>query len=385
MRRLFWMTAAATVALSLAACSDDSSSPGAAAGAGNSPAQGGSSGANAGGQPAAGTSTGGTNAGGQPAAGQGAGGEGTAGQGMAGQGAGGAGTAGQGAGGFDPGGQVTKFSSGIGPIPVESGGEDTRCIVKRLNNAEAAYVRRFHTTLEKGSHHLILYRSKATEEQLEPKPCQGFSGIFQGDHAVFIAQQKESELLMPNTEDGTPVALQIEANQMVRIEMHYFNTSDAAYEVTGDVEIETIPLSSKVVKADLAFWGTTSINIPPHSEKSTPINFQKALENTRTFALTTHQHHYGTRMKVWYGTGANDQGQVVADETNWSDPALELFAPPLEFPKGEGKGFAYQCTWNNTSDTKVGFGESVNDEMCFLWHYYYPSKGFQICIEGQCF
>uniref|UniRef100_UPI00292D3776 hypothetical protein n=1 Tax=Clavibacter michiganensis TaxID=28447 RepID=UPI00292D3776 len=129
-----------------------------------------------------------------------------------------------------------------GPLSVPSGGEGTKCIFKRLTNSEAAYIRRFHTTLEKGSHHMILYRSKQKEEQLEPKDCQGFSGLFQGDHAVFIAQQKESELLMPNDADGTPVALQIEANQMVRIEMHYFNTSDAAYDVKGDIEIDTVPL-----------------------------------------------------------------------------------------------------------------------------------------------
>ena len=28
---------------------------------------------------------------------------------------------------------------------------------------------------------------------------------------------------------------------------------------------------------------------------------------------------------------------------------------------------------------QVSFGESFNDEMCFLWHYYYPSQGFQVC------
>jgi hypothetical protein len=32
----------------------------------------------------------------------------------------------------------------------------------------------------------------------------------------------------------------------------------------------------------------------------------------------------------------------------------------------------------------VKFGESFNDEMCFLWQYYYPSQGFQLCVDGFC-
>jgi hypothetical protein len=65
-----------------------------------------------------------------------------------------------------------------------------------------------------------------------------------------------------------------------------------------------------------------------------------------------------------------------------------ILAPPLEFPKGgatfSSKGFAYQCEYKNTTSNYVGFGEGIDDEMCFLWHYYYPSQGFQICFDGFC-
>ena len=90
-------------------------------------------------------------------------------------------------------------------------------------------------------------------------------------------------------------------------------------------------------------------------------------------------------MKVWYGAGATDPtNKVVADGTNWSNPPLVMLDPPLNYPTSGGKGFSYQCTWNNPGTTEVKFGESFNDEMCFLWHYYYPSKGFQVCLDGKC-
>jgi hypothetical protein len=74
----------------------------------------------------------------------------------------------------------------------------------------------------------------------------------------------------------------------------------------------------------------------------------------------------------------------VANGTDWSNPPLDLYSPALDFPAGGSMGLAYQCTWNNTTTAPVTFGESYYNEMCFLWHYYYPAQGFQYCIDGQC-
>jgi hypothetical protein len=186
------------------------------------------------------------------------------------------------------------------------------------------------------------------------------------------------------------VALEIEANQMVRLELHLINTGSAPIDVTGKLYVDTVPLATNVVKSDLAFWGTKQINIPANGAWDTGVKFQKALADTRTFALTTHQHQLGTRMRVWYAKDASDiNGAPVADGQNWSDPPLELFTPALKFPdSGDGKkssmGLAFKCEWKNPTATDVHFGEGFNDEMCFLWQYYYPSKGFQLCVDGFC-
>ena len=79
----------------------------------------------------------------------------------------------------------------------------------------------------------------------------------------------------------------------------------------------------------------------------------------------------------------------VADGKNWADPPLELFSPPLDFPTNGAnpfstKGLAFECKWNNPTPNMVKFGEGFNDEMCFLWQYYFPSQGFQVCMGGFC-
>jgi hypothetical protein len=205
-----------------------------------------------------------------------------------------------------------------------------------------------------------------------------------------MAQQPHSELVFPTDDSGVPVGFEIQPNQMVKIEMHYVNTTNFQLDVMGKVSFDTVPLTSTVTKTDLAFWGTTEIDIPPNSAGDTGVRFQAALAETKTFSLTTHQHHLGTEMRVWYADGADDPNKTqVASGKNWADPPLELFSPPLDFPANNGnklstKGFAYQCTWNNTTPNQVKFGEGFNDEMCFLLQYYFPSQGFHICLDSFC-
>ena len=285
---------------------------------------------------------------------------------------------------------LATIEQGIGPIPAGTGEEHTQCITVSLKNAEGAFVRRFRADLGTGSHHMIVYKSNATSESPTPQDCQGFSGLLSGEHPIFIAQQAKAQLDFPTDENGVPVALEIAPNQMVRLELHFINTTAQSLDVAAKLFVDTVPLTTAVVKSDLAFWGTQMIKVPANGVGDTGVKFQRALASTKTFALTTHQHHLGTEMKVWYGASAADPNQkMVADGKNWSDPPLELFTPALDFPdNGNGKvssmGLAYQCQWKNTTATDVSFGEGFNDEMCFLWQYYYPSQGFQLCVDGLC-
>jgi copper type II ascorbate-dependent monooxygenase-like protein len=254
-----------------------------------------------------------------------------------------------------------------------------------MTNPVGAFVRRFRADLTQGSHHMIVYRSNATTESPTPVPCQSFSGLLSGEHPLFIAQQLNSDLVFPTDDSGVPVGFQIDPMQMVRMELHYINTTEAPIQVTGKALVDTVPLSTKVTTSDIAFEGTSQFDIPPNSMADTGIRFQGGLPGTKTFALTTHQHHLGTRMRVWYAKDASDTSHApVADSMSWSNPPLVLFAPPLDFPASNTPGFAYECQWDNTTAQNVTFGEGFYNEMCFLWHYYYPSQGFRLCIDGQC-
>src|SRR5262249_8989309 len=136
---------------------------------------------------------------------------------------------------FDAGAQVNTIETGIGPISAKPGDEDTQCITINLKNPEGAFVRRFRTELGEGSHHMILYTTNATTESPVPQKCGPLSGVFPGGagvRPVFIAQQAKSDLVFPTDENGVPVGLEIKPNQMVRIEMHFIDTTSNPLPVT---------------------------------------------------------------------------------------------------------------------------------------------------------
>lgn len=301
------------------------------------------------------------------------------------------GSAGQGASGGAGGGeQLTTAQTSIGPVAADPGDEDTVCVFQRMTNP-AGFVRNIRGTLTDGSHHMIVYLSGETEEQLVPKRCGGFSGILnlEGgipgldsvDIPVFIAQQHEAEVKLPrDPETGKAIGFRVEENQMVRIELHWFNTTPKPLEVTGQVAFDMVDESEDVIESSFAFWGSTVIDIPPRSEYSTPVIFQRALTETKGFAVTTHQHQLGTSMKIWASDNASvSDDKLLMEGTDWAEPPLTMLDPPQFFDVGDG--LAYQCTWENPTDRRVGFGEGFGEEMCFLWMYYYPSVGFDLCVN----
>jgi Copper type II ascorbate-dependent monooxygenase, C-terminal domain len=271
-------------------------------------------------------------------------------------------------------------TAGIGPIPVAAGGETTLCIEKRLTTTESILVTRMVADLSPGSHHLIVYQSTGTTEQLTPFACQPFEGLVSNTAVPLMLVGEE------HVDYGFPVGvgMTVPAGQMLRVEAHYINTTSAAIQGMGNVQLEGLPLAAAgtFIEANFGFWGTLDIDIPANSTFSTPVLFQPGIAGTTVFTVSSHQHHLGTEVKVWMSADAGDTSDPILDETNWAAPALEQLTPPITFDGTNG--FSYQCSWDNTTSSAVMFGESANDEMCFVGLYYYPSHGFDKCFDGTC-
>ncbi len=271
---------------------------------------------------------------------------------------------------------------------IQPGQEGTKCIWVRLDNAAAIKVRQVHNLLSSSSHHLIIYKDDMnTSEQVEPIDCSPFSGALNTTGAIapiMITQKYDDLLTLPER-----VAYTLDATQMVKLEMHYQNATDLPLDAAATIKFYAVDPATIDHEADILFIGSPDIDLAPGATSTlnqffrvpTNGNPNIDLSASKIFAITGHTHQYGTSVKVRVAPSATGPKTDVYDPSQflWSEPPTENHTPGFGVPTGGG--FDFECTWTNTSNQRVGFGEGVNDEMCFFWAYYYPSQGSRVCVH----
>jgi hypothetical protein len=267
-------------------------------------------------------------------------------------------------------------------VSVPPGEEDTRCVTLSLGNTEALQVSQIRTTLSGSSHHLIVYKSADTEARPEPYPCTPFADTLLPESAgapLMVSQIHEESLTLP---EG--VSLPLGVDQMIRIEMHYLNPTDDAQDVTASVVFDRQPPEQYQHEASFLFIGNPDIALPPGPSTLGPVWFPIPgdMLDIRIFGMTGHTHQWGTNVSVEMlpDEFSDDAFEAYKFASwNWEEPPVNRFSPPLEM--GDQSGFRFSCSWDNRSGGMVEFGESTEDEMCFFWSYYYPSRGHKVCLH----
>ena len=81
-------------------------------------------------------------------------------------------------------------------------------------------------------------------------------------------------------------------------------------------------------------------------------------------------HTLGTAISAYQLAGGTGTPQKIVDQPQFS------FQTQLGYPASNdvvpGDVIRTSCTWNNTTDQTVKFGENTSDEMCFAFIGYYP-------------
>jgi hypothetical protein len=279
-----------------------------------------------------------------------------------------------------------QYQLKYGPFTVQPGQEGTKCIWVRLNNEAEIKISGLHNVLNSSSHHLIVYKDDHdTTEQTTPIDCQPFTGALNtsGMIAPIMITQKADDLL--NLPAG--VAYTLGANQMIKLEMHYLNSTDAPVEATATVTFLRAEPATIQHEANILFIGSPDIDIAAGQSATLKQFFtvpgELDLSTSKIFAITGHTHHFGTDMQVRVGASrTGPMTSVYAPQPfSWSEPETTRHDPGFSIPVGGGLEF--ECAWTNTGNARVSFGESANDEMCFFWAYYYPSQGSRVCVHSQ--
>jgi hypothetical protein len=303
-----------------------------------------------------------------------------AGAGGASGGSGGSGNAsGAGAGGSE------SFSVEISVKGVAPGYENTQCVVKRLGNTGPIRVNRFQNTISSSSHHLIVYKVADTEERTSPFNCVPFKDTLDPNRGapLVISQKYDDRIELP-----AGAAYSLEPNQMVRLELHYINTKLEPVDVRAVSSFITIPAAEFQQEADFVLIGSLDVSVNASGTTTLgPIWFPlpQAYVDTNFFAITGHTHQFGTNVKVAIASDQAGPDTPVYDvlDWKWDEPETVKHDPPFQVPAAGG--FRFSCEWNNTSGLARSIGESAEDEMCFFWGYYYPSRGAKVCFHSDNF
>jgi hypothetical protein len=281
------------------------------------------------------------------------------------------------------------YSLKWGPVTVQPGVENTQCIWLKLSNTTDIEVHQMHNVLSPTSHHLIVYRDDMdTTEQTTPTPCQPFTGALNTTGMIeplAITQKKDDEITLP---DG--VGYKFAAGQMIKLEMHYINSGDTAQDTQATVDFYSADPATIHDEAAVLFTGSPDIGtmgqgIAPgasytlHEFFTVPSYLD--LSQSHIFAITGHEHHYGTGVQLQVAPSATGAMTMVYNPMpfQWAEPATATFATPFAIPQNGGLDIT--CSWTNTGTATAKFGESANDEMCFTWMYYYPSQGSKVCMH----
>jgi hypothetical protein len=280
-----------------------------------------------------------------------------------------------GATGGDGGTTGKTYDVSLGPVMLAPGEERVVCMDRRMESDHDVDVVGISSELTEGGHHLVFYKSNATEETATPVACNSFRGFFNGTVPLYIAQKPRSELKFP-----AGVAYTLPAGQMMRIELHFLNTTQKPLGVTGSVRLQEASGGTVIDHANLLFYGSLNIRVPPLATATVGPKFHSfAAEAPHIFGLTGHQHHRGTGVTIELASSATAPGTPLYANTDWADPPLTVFDPPLATTPGQG--LRYSCSYYNPTNQTVSFGEGFNQEMCFLWAYYYPDMGFEMGLD----
>lgn len=248
----------------------------------------------------------------------------------------------------------------FGPDPLPIGAERTVCITVDAGNAVPRQVRGIRTHLPTGSHHMIVYRTSRPLSST-PTPCSPFAD---GASAVFIAETVNASIEYP-----ADAALEFSANQHVRIEIHEVNYTGEPIDIRAEVDFDFYPLDEVArMPVQFLFTGDMALFLPARTTTEVH-SFHFVPDGARIFGLTSHTHGLGVYATIHRATSADDFTDMLHEADDWANPPLDRFDPPLTLEATEG--LRLSCEYDNTRDEDVGFGLDFEDEMCFLWAYYY--------------
>lgn len=252
-----------------------------------------------------------------------------------------------------------------GTWTLAPGAEDPRWC-KKIVLTEDVYVTAMRPVHPAGTHHTTL--SLIPDDGKDT--CTG--SMF-GSGLIYAAGAGTGELRMPKG-----VAMKLPKGQALILNLHIYNTTQAEMSGLSGIDFVKVRPEEVTSEADLILSGPTNFALPPGQKTTLTHTCAVATEQTM-FTLFPHMHQFGVHIKTSVNVGGTST--VLHDGEYDFEEQYQLPIGPITFRPGDS--ITTECTYENTSNSTVRFGESSDTEMCFSIMFRYPRGKSTYCTGAN--
>jgi hypothetical protein len=261
----------------------------------------------------------------------------------------------------------SEFVFTTGDFEVPAGEERFLCYASTLD--QDAVIDSYSYSSRAAIHHFVLANTLSPE----PDKFSECDVLFRPTWSpLFISTTADATLDIP---DGAANVLP--AGTQLLIQLHLLNNSNGLIKDRAVVRMHRSPLSNPT-PAGVYALGTTAIELPP-LQTSTLQGTCTTQRDVKLFAMLPHMHYLGRAMRLEMGP---DEGSLTTfytkDPYDFDNQELDLL--PLTIPSGYVTRTS--CTYENTHDQMISFGESSLNEMCFAVGFAIGQESVGGCIQN---
>ncbi|MBW3625739.1 MAG: hypothetical protein KY468_20280 [Armatimonadetes bacterium] len=257
------------------------------------------------------------------------------------------------------------FQISLGPFDVPRGQEIQRDYFLKTPNTEPKWIKRIDYAYNKGSHHLLIFKSDTADvpDHVETK----FGISLDANWQLILGGQNEAFA----SEYPAGIATYLQPRQQMDFQLHYVNTSTQSTP-TGRGKLVAnfwyADPSEVTARASFLFGAKVNFSLPPRATTtlSRSVVFP---HDVKVFALSGHYHSRGRRYRIFRWDG-KQRGALLYESKEWDDPGYQTYTPPLEIKAGTG--FTFEAVYQNDTDRTIREGpyaETQEHLFYFGWIY----------------
>lgn len=268
-------------------------------------------------------------------------------------------------------------------ITVAAGTTSTHCVHFRTPNSAAWGVRRFASMLGAGVTHAILYTTYdgnwAPVERQPAGTVQSPCGLNSGAGTaawLYAAHDPDTELRVPDHDGaGNLVAIELMPDQPAVLQLRINNPEVTPLTTSATLDVEAHRGANPYTRSATYRSENISFSVPAASSVSAQATCAVPA-GARFWGFSTRTHRFGTDARI------TNAGNPVVISSDWEHPSVARFDAPAFFQFGAG-GMTYACTWFNTTNSTLRFGEDESvDETCIGIGYFLPAVRPAICVNS---